>query len=137
MLHQEYMQQIEDLLTTSRTIAVVGLSPKKNRPSNMVGRYLIDAGFEVIPVNPAQSEILGSVCYPDLAAIPDKVDIVNIFRKADDVPPIVELAIVSGVRAVWMQQGIINETAATHARNSGLICIMDLCIKVEHARLSS
>lgn len=131
------MQQIEDLLTTSRTIAVVGLSPKKNRPSNMVGRYLIDAGFEVIPVNPAQSEILGSVCYPDLAAIPDKVDIVNIFRKADDVPPIVELAIVSGVRAVWMQQGIINETAATHARNSGLICIMDLCIKVEHARLSS
>ena len=131
------MQQIEDLLTTSRTIAVVGLSPKKNRTSNMIGRYLIDAGFEVIPVNPAQSEILGSVCYPDLAAIPDKVDIVNIFRKADDVPPIVEQAIVSGVRAVWMQQGIINETAATLARNSGLICIMDLCIKVEHARLSS
>jgi predicted CoA-binding protein len=136
MLNQEYMQQIQDLLTTSRTIAVVGLSPKKSRPSNMVGRYLMDAGFQVIPVNPAHSQILSTDCYPNLAAIPYKIDIVDIFRKAEDVQPIVEQAIKAGVRAVWMQQGIINETAATLARNNGLICIMDLCIKVEHARLN-
>ena len=94
MLNQEYMQQIQDLLTTSRTIAVVGLSPKKSRPSNMVGRYLMDAGFQVIPVNPAQSQILSTDCYPNLAAIPYKIDIVDIFRKAEDVQPIVEQAIV-------------------------------------------
>ena len=127
--------QIKDLLESSLTIAVVGLSPKESRPSNMVGQYLQEIGYKVIPVNPGQKEILGELCYPDLASVEERIDIVNIFRRPEDTPPIVEQAVSSGAKAVWMQQGVVNEDAAGLARKGGLMCVMDFCIKIEHARL--
>lgn len=128
-------QDIKDLLAVSRNIAVVGLSPKENRPSNMVGRYLQEVGYRVIPINPGQSEILGAVSYPELNDVPEQIDIVNIFRRPEDTPPIVEQAVALGAKAVWMQQGVVNQDAAAIARNGELMCIMDFCIKIEHARL--
>ena len=124
---------IQQILTSSQTIAVVGLSPKESRPSNMVARYLLEAGYRVIPVNPGQDEILGQTCYPDLVSIPDLVDLVDIFRRSEDVVPVVEEAVKIKAKAVWMQQGIINETAAQLARDAGLAVVMDRCIKVDHA----
>jgi len=123
---------INKLLTTAKTIAVVGLSPKEARPSNMVARYLIEAGYTVIPVNPGQTEILGLPCYPDLAAIPTPVDIVNIFRRSEDVPPIVAEAIAIGARMLWMQEGVIHAEAARSAKAAGLVVVMDRCIKTVH-----
>lgn len=128
-------QQIKSLLTSAKTIAVVGLSPKETRPSNLVARYLVEAGYRVIPVNPGQSRILGKACYPDLAAIPEPVDIVDIFRKSEEVPAIVVQAIAVGAGAIWMQQGVVSEEAALQAEAAGLVSIMDRCIKVEHQRL--
>ena len=127
--------EIRELFSSSKVIAVVGLSPKENRPSNMVARYLQENGYKIVPVNPAQSEILGNACYADLSAVPDKIDIVNIFRRSEDTFPIVEQAVASGAKAVWMQQGIVNEQAAEMARKNGIICIMDFCLKIEHNRL--
>lgn len=129
------LAQIRQLLATSRTVAVVGLSPKESRPSNMVARYLVNAGFHVVPVNPGQETILGLPCYPDLAAIPEPVEIVDIFRRAEEVGPVVDEAITIGARAVWMQEGIVNEAAAAKARAAGLIVVMDRCIKTDHQRL--
>ena len=126
---------VRDLLTSARTIAVVGLSPKEARPSHQVARYLIAAGYEVIPVNPGQSEILGRTCYPDLVSVPVAVDIVDIFRRSEDVGPIVEAAVAIGARAVWMQLGVVNEEAAHRARAAGLTVVMDRCLKVEHRNL--
>ena len=130
---------ITRLLQESTAIAVVGLSPKENRPSNMVGRYLIDAGYTVYPVNPGQQEILGRTCYGDLASIAEPIDIVDIFRKSDDVLSIVEqlLQLQPLPKAVWMQQGIINEVAAELARKKGVMVVMDRCIKVDHHNLVS
>lgn len=127
--------EIADILKKSKTIAVVGLSPKENRPSNQVARYLIDAGYTVIPVNPGQDEILGQICYPNLAAIPVKVDVVDIFRKPEDVPPVVEEAIAIKAESVWMQLGISNEQAASMAHAAGLKVVMDRCIKIDHMNL--
>jgi hypothetical protein len=127
--------QIKKLLEEAKTVAVVGLSPKRERPSNMVAAYLISKGYEVIPANPGHDEILGRTCYPDLEAIPGKIDIVDIFRRPEDVMPIVEQAISVGAGAVWMQQGIVNEEAAERARSAGLTVIMDRCIKVDHSQL--
>ncbi|MEW6594965.1 MAG: CoA-binding protein [Thermodesulfobacteriota bacterium] len=129
------LNQIRHLLATSRTVAVVGLSPKEARPSNMVARYLISAGFKVIPVNPGQETILGLPCYPDLASIPEPVDIVDIFRKADEVGPVVDEAVAIGARAVWMQEGVVNEAAAAKAKAAGLFVVMDRCIKTDHELL--
>ena len=123
---------IKKLLATTTTIAVVGLSPKESRPSNMVARYLIDAGYTVIPVNPGQEEILGLPCYPDLKSIPGPVDIVNIFRRSEDVPPIVAEAITIGAKAIWMQEGVIHAEAAQTAKAAGLVVVMDRCIKTVH-----
>ncbi len=121
------------LLSKSRSIAVVGLSPKETRPSNMVARYLLDAGFTVIPVNPGQDEILGLKCYANLSAIPEPIDIVNIFRRSEDVLPIVEEALNSTqARGIWMQQGIINLEAEKLASSRGLVVVMDRCIKIDH-----
>ena len=127
--------EISRLLRESKNIAVVGLSPKANRPSNQVARYLIEAGYNVIPVNPGQEEILGKKCYPDLESIAEPVDIVDIFRRSEDVPPVVESAIGIGARVIWMQQGIVNEEAAARAREAGLTVIMDRCLKIDHRNL--
>lgn len=127
--------EIADILKNSKTIAVVGLSPKENRPSNQVARYLIDAGYTVIPVNPGQDEILGQRCYPNLAAIPVKVDVVDIFRKPEDIPPVIKEAIAMKAETVWMQSGISNEQAASMAHDAGLKVVMDRCIKIDHMSL--
>jgi predicted CoA-binding protein len=127
---------VNDILKTTRSIAVVGFSPKENRPSHMVGKYLMNAGFTVYPVNPGVSEILGQVSYDDLASIPGDVDVVDIFRRSDAVLPIVEAAIVIGAKVVWMQQGIVNEEAASLARKAGLQVVMDRCIKIDLANMT-
>jgi len=127
---------LKPLLAASKTIAVVGLSPKESRPSNMVARYLVEAGYTVIPVNPGQEEILGLPCYADLDAVPGPVDIVDIFRRSEDVEPIVDAAIRIGAKAVWMQEGVVNEKAAQKARTAGLTVVMDRCLKTVHAALT-
>lgn len=116
-------------------IAVVGLSPKHERPSNMVARYLIARGFTVIPVNPGQSEILTLPCYPDLKVVGQPLDIVVIFRRSDQVPPVVEEAIALGATTIWMQEGVVNREAAAQARAAGLTVVMDRCIKTDHEQL--
>jgi uncharacterized protein len=135
MLPLNSMQAIHDILRASTSIAVVGFSPKATRPSHIVGKYLIEAGFRVYPVNPGVSEILGHVCYPDLFSIPDPIDLVDIFRRSEDVTPFVEAAIRVGAKVIWMQQGIINEEAANIAEKSGLQVVMDRCIKIDHMQL--
>ena len=124
-------------LAMVKTIAVVGLSPKENRPSNLVGRYLLDAGFTVIPVNPGQDEILGQRCFADLVSIDQPVDVVDIFRKPEDVLPIVEeaLRLRPLPKIIWMQQGIVNDAAAELARQRGVFVVMDRCIKIDHHAL--
>ncbi len=125
------------LLQSITSIAIVGLSPKKDRPSNMVGRYLLEAGYTIYPVNPGQTEILGETCYPDLASVPHNIDIVDIFRRSEDILPIVEKALELRPlpKTIWMQQGIVNNDAAELARKNGLSVIMDRCIKVDHFNL--
>jgi predicted CoA-binding protein len=129
--------EIRHLLTEATSIAIVGLSPKETRPSYMVGRYLLEAGYTIYPVNPGQTEILGEICYPDLESIPNKIDIVDIFRKSEDILPIVEqvVKLKSLPLSIWMQQGIVNESAAELARSKGMYVIMDRCIKVDHSNL--
>jgi len=125
------------LLGESKTIAIVGLSPKEQRPSNMVGLYLINNGYKVYPVNPGQTEILGQVSYPGVASLPGRVDIIDIFRKSQDVLPLVKeiIKLPELPRAIWMQQGIVNDEAAILAQNHGILVIMDRCIKVDHQNL--
>jgi len=127
---------ITEILKSSRTIAVVGLSNRKFRPSYGVAEYLKSAGYRVIPVNPRATEILGEKCYPQLEDIPEKVDIVDIFRRSEFVPEIVDAAIAIGARAVWMQEGVIHADAAEKARQAGLVVAMNLCILKEHAKRS-
>lgn len=118
-----------------KTIAVVGVSNKPDRDSHMVAKYLMNAGFDVIPVNPKIEDFLGIKAYPDLLSIPSEkdIDIVNIFRKSSEVLPVVQDAIKIGAKVIWMQLGIINEEAAELARKAGLEVIMNKCIKVVHA----
>ena len=123
------------ILTQYKRVAIVGLSADWSRPSNFVGKYLLEHGFDVIPVNPRYDEILGQKCYPDLAAIPTPVDIVDLFQRAERVPPFVDGAIDIGASVVWMQLGIVHEAAAEKARSAGLEVVMDRCIKIEYARL--
>ena len=123
------------ILTDYKRVAVVGLSADWSRPSNFVGKYLLEHGFEVFPVNPRYDEILGRKCYPDLAAIPTPVDIVDLFQRPERIPPFVDAAIDIGARVVWMQLGIVHEEAAARARAAGLEVVMDRCIKIEFARL--
>lgn len=137
MIPLQPVEKLQAIFSTTRTIAVVGLSPKKSRPSYQVADYMIQAGYNVIPVNPGQNEILGRVCYPDLQSIPEPVDVVDIFRRADQVVPVIQEAIAIGARVVWMQQGIINDQAAVLAENAGLLVIMDRCLKVEHMQLAN
>jgi predicted CoA-binding protein len=118
----------------SKTIAVVGLSNRKFRPSYGVAEYLKSAGYRIVPVNPQETEVLGEKCYPHLDDIPEKVDIVDIFRRSVFVPEIVDSAIRIGARAIWMQEGVVNPEAAEKARQAGLFVAMDLCILKEHAK---
>lgn len=156
----ENLTNYRTLLSAARTIAVVGLSPKQDRPSNRVARYLLDHGYQVIPVNPRQEEILDLPCYPNLTSAAraltqslatlkaseqslepgrplqiGRIDIVDVFRRSDQVLPVVEEAIAVGARAVWMQEGVINHEAARKAEAAGLTVIMDQCIKIVHAKL--
>jgi predicted CoA-binding protein len=125
---------IAEILKTSKTIAVVGLSNRKFRPSYGVAKYLKSAGYRIIPVNPNESEVLGEKCYARLEDVPEKVDIVDIFRRSEFVPEIVDSAIRIGARAVWMQEGVVNPEAAEKARQAGLFVAMDLCVLKEHAK---
>ena len=125
---------ITEILKTSKTIAVVGLSSRKFRPSHGVAEYLKSAGYRIIPVNPRETEVLGEKCYARLEDIREKVDIVDIFRRSEFVPEIVASAIQIGARAIWMQEGVTNPSAAEKAREAGLFVWMDLCILKEHAR---
>ena len=126
---------IAELLKTSHTIAVVGLSHKRFRPSNGVADYMQRNGYRIVPVNPFESAVLGETSYASLEAIPEHVDIVNIFRRSEFVPEIVEAAIRIGARAVWMQEGVVHEEAADLARSAGLTVVMDRCILKEHRRM--
>jgi predicted CoA-binding protein len=129
-------QEIRQIICQDQTIAVVGLSPKPHRPSHQVARYLLAAGFAVIPVNPGQSEILGRTCYPNLTEIPVPVDIVNIFRGSEHVVPIVRDAISIRAKVIWMQEGIINREAAAVAEGAGLVVVMDRCLKTDHLQIA-
>jgi hypothetical protein len=120
------------LLESTKIIAVVGLSPRRSRPSNGVARYLQSAGYRIIPVNPNETEVLGEQARARLEDVPERIDIVDIFRRSEAVPEIVESAIKIGARAVWMQEGVIHEAAAERARQAGLIVMMDRCILKEH-----
>ena len=122
------------ILQTYKTIAMVGLSANPFRPSHFAAIYMLAEGYNVIPVNPRETEILGRKCYPSLAALPERIEIVDIFRDPAAVPPIVDEAIEVGAKVVWMQLGVINEAAATTARAAGLDVVMDRCVKIEHAR---
>jgi predicted CoA-binding protein len=124
---------ITRILKDCRAIAVVGLSSNPARPSYRVAAYMQRQGYHVIPVNPNETNVFGHPAYPALAAVPDTIDLVNIFRKSEDVLPIVEEAIARGAKAIWMQEGVINEQAAVRARESGLLVVMDRCWLKEHA----
>lgn len=132
----QHPDTIQRILNHSRTIAMVGLSTESQKASYFVATYLKSAGYRVIPVNPRAEEILGERCYPNLASIPDKVDLVDIFRPAKDCLPIVEEAIACQIPAVWLQLKIVNLAAGEKARAAGLHTIMDLCVKMEHGRYS-
>ena len=125
-----------DVLKNYRKVAIIGVSANVEKASNIVGKYLIQHGFDIFPVNPGESEILGQKAYPNLAAIPDRVEIVDIFRKSEDVEPIIDEAIRIGAKVVWMQEGVKNEEAATKARHAGLLVIMDKCMKKTHENLT-
>ena len=123
------------ILGTCRTIAVVGLSANWYRPSYFAAKYMQDHGYTVIPVNPAYPEVLGQKCYPTLADIPVKVDMVDCFRRAEEIPSLADESIAIGARVLWMQLGIVNEDAKRTALAAGLEVVMDRCVKIEHARL--
>ena len=123
------------VLGECRSIAVVGLSADWYRPSYFAAKYMRDRGYRIIPVNPKYARILDETCYPDLASIPGKVDMVDVFRKPDAVPGIVEDAIAIGAKSVWMQEGVVNNAAADRARAAGLVVVMDRCLLKEHRKL--
>lgn len=126
---------LKELLQNTNTIAVVGLSPKPQRDSHMVAAYMQKAGYRIIPVNPAESQVLGEKCYPDLESIPEPVDLVDVFRRSQFVPPIAEGAVNIKAKALWLQRGVRHDQAAETAARAGLVVVQDLCLKIEHARL--
>ncbi len=127
--------EVRACLARTKTIAVVGLSPRPDRPSHRIARRLQQWGYRVIPVRPAVSEVLGEKAYARLADVPQKIDLVDVFRAADQVGPIVEQCIALGIPAVWIQLGIVNEAAAARAQSAGLFVVMDRCISVDYRRL--
>lgn len=129
------MSNIPAILKSSRTIAVVGLSGSPMRVSNGVAAYMQRSGYRIIPVNPQETEVLGEKSYPRLEDVPEKIDIVNVFRRPEYTPEIVESAIKVGAKTVWMQEGVVNEAAASRAREAGLEVVMDKCILKEHRKM--
>jgi predicted CoA-binding protein len=129
------MSNIPEILKSAHTIAVVGLSGNSMRPSNGVSEYMQRAGYRVIPVNPNETAVLGEKSYRRLEDVPEKIDIVDVFRRPEFVAGIVESAIKIGAKAVWMQEGVVDETAAQRAREAGLAVVMDKCILKEHRKL--
>ena len=127
--------ELRRILKTNHTIAVVGLSADWYRPSYFAAKYMQEHGFRIIPVNPKYDEILGEKCYPNLKAIPEPVDIVDVFRKPDDCVPIAQDAVAIGAKVLWLQLGVVNEEAARVAESGGLEVVMDRCVKIEYARL--
>jgi predicted CoA-binding protein len=127
-------QVIRRILGSARTVAIVGLSPNELRPSHFVGFYLQRHGYRIIPVNPRESEILGEASFASLSEIPERVDVVDVFRKPDAVPAIAQEAVAVGAGALWLQFGVISAEGARIAERGGLDVVMDRCLKVEHAR---
>jgi predicted CoA-binding protein len=125
----------ESILRTFRRIAVVGISDRPERPSHYVSRYLVDVGYDVVPVNPLLARVLDRPCHPDLLAIPEPVEVVDIFRRSALVPPVVDEAIAIGAKAIWMQDGVVNAAAAAKARAAGLLVVMDRCMLRDHRAL--
>ena len=129
------MHKVSELLRSSHTIAVVGLSSKRYRPSYGVAEYMKNAGYRIIPVNPFETEVLGEAAYATLGDVPEHIDIVDIFRKSEFVPELVETAIRIGAGAIWMQEGVVHEAAAAKARAAGLEVVIDRCILKDHRRM--
>jgi len=127
--------EMRDILLSAKTIASFGLSSNMEKESYWIVSYMKEQGYKIIPVNPTAAEILGEKAYPDLESIPDKVDVVQVFRKSEDVPPVVDSAIKIGAKVVWMQEGIVNEAAAQKAREAGMQVVMDACMRATHRRL--
>lgn len=127
-------EEITAILQQYRVVAVVGLSPQPDRPSHQVASYLKDHGYLIVPVRPGCSEILGEKCYPSLKDVPFPVEVVDIFRNVEAIPAIVDEAIATGAKVVWMQLGLAEPESAAKARTAGLQVVMDRCLKVEHAR---
>ena len=126
--------EIDRILRESKTVAVVGMSPRPDRPSHYVAKYLLESGYDIIPVNPQVDEVLGLKSYPDLSSIPGHVDLVDIFRRSIQVPPIVDEAIEIGAQFIWMQDGVVHEEAAAKACEAGATVVMDNCTLREHSR---
>ena len=126
---------LKEILLSAKTIASVGLSSNPNKESYRIASYLKAQGYRVIPVNPTAPEIMGETSYPDIQSVPEKIDVVQVFRKPEDVPPVVEDAIKAGAKVVWMQEGIVHEEAAEKARQAGLQVVMDTCMRVAHRSL--
>ena len=132
------IETLRRILRENRRIAVVGISAEWHRPSYFVGKYLLEHGYTMIPVNPKYAEVLGRRCYPSLSAAVAsgvQIDLVDCFRRAEDIGPIADEAIAAGARCLWMQLGVVNEAAALRARAAGLDVVMDRCVKIEHGRL--
>ena len=130
-------EELKEILTHYKTVAVVGISPKEDRPSYRVASYLQSKGYRIIPVRPDGDTILGEKVYPNLLEIPEeiRVDVVDVFRKSEDVPPVVDDAVQRGAKVLWMQEGIANKEAGAKAAKAGLKVVMDRCMKKEHQRL--
>ena len=126
---------LREILLSAKTIASVGVSSNQNKESYWIASYLKEQGYKVIPVNPTADEILGEKSYPDLASVPEKIDVVQVFRRPEDVPPVVDDAIQAGAKVVWMQEGIAHEESAQKARQAGLHVVMDACMRSTHRRL--
>jgi len=129
------IETLRDILARARTIAVVGLSADWFRPSYFAAKYMLEHGYRVIPVNPKYSEILGERCFPSLEAVDQPIDIVDVFRRAQDLPPIADAAVKVGARVLWQQLGVANDQADRIAREAGLASVFDRCVKIEHARI--
>jgi predicted CoA-binding protein len=126
---------MKEILLSAKTIASVGLSSNPQKESYGIALYLKEQGYRIIPVNPTTPEVFGEKSYPDLESVPEKIDVVQVFRKPEDVPPVVDDAIKVGAKVVWMQEGIVNEEAAQKAREAGLQVVMDACMRATHQRL--